>query len=1347
MKTQPPKHRIVVLPKLLFTLTLPALLASGGICRAGLVNQWSANSYTSGNWLDSVGGVNATNSGSPQAVANVFGTNAGVTVNSGYFTVPAVTTGLSNFTVAVVFKPTAQMPDYNSSAGWSANYWASIPLIGFDVGGTGMADWGISYGGNTGFKAITGVGVQTPAGVDIQQQSANLVLNAGHALVLQVNATGGQIITCLDGTTVATTNGVAITNRSATATAYIGGGVFVNPIRLPGYLSVIQIYNDATNDPVALSQSLLSKYGGPAPITLSSAQGADPGNSVVLTVGVPASATLSSPCTVTLTSDNSSVLASRSVVLGVGVTTTNVSLPVLALGTANLTATSANLGSAAIAIYGLDESGLANNWLADGYVSGTAWVDTISGISAATQTGTELAVPGAFGATHQGVSGGTTGGFNIPAGTIDATMSNYTVAVVYKPTAAGPVASWYWNSAGIIGYDIGGSGQGDFGISWGGDGSVAGGQRTVMGVGMATAGVDQYLRSPTGTPLALNSTHSAVLQINGAASNILFAVDGMQMGPLINQPIRSLTGTRNIGVIRAVGSAFPGYIAEIRIYTNATVNPVGLSGMLLKKYAAPTPISLSANAPRFVELGGSVTLSVGVPASATLSGSFTVNLSSDNWGVVSSTSVVFPVGVTTTNVSVTILSAGSATITASGSGLGSVAVTIGGLAPRALVNVFRASSQASLNYGSGANNGDPINAWAGDTNGAMFAQWNLVGSTPTFAVNATLAGTPAVTFSGDTVLVIDSTGDPALNPVAGLNNFSCAVVFKTQAPGTGSSGSPWWQQSGLVNNETGGVVDDWGVTVDAVGQISLGLGNPDVTISQLGYNTVSPLFHVVVGAVDTLNGQMRLTLDDQPMTTNTTGISVDTRANYNQRFGDRGFAGQIAEIRFYNGALNTAETTNLISALQATYNLVWPDQALCSISAAGRGEDLGNDVVCTVTIPAGVNASSSKTVTVTSSNATAVTVGGGATLTLTFAAGATNVQSFPAHMLAAGISELTASCPALVSSSVTLEALGQRTIIEVFRASSLTNQLAGLTDGGQVSSWAGDIDSTRIAVPLSVAPTFRMNATPSGSPSVLFDATQFQDLLLSGAQSPVGGLNYFSVLLVFKVNGAATSSGTQWYDMTGILDAEEGGTWNDWGISLNASGNLGFGIGNSDYTLTDTGPSLVNSNQFHVAVAAWDPTRQQMRINIDDQPTTVSPATAAISAFPRNPSALRPSGGNIHIGSTVDHGWYFSGELAEVRFYNGALTGSEATNALLSARGEYGILTPQDLTLYIQPATSTTETIHWSAVATASGYVLYSTTNLTNAWTPAGLSVGTVGNQSVVTVTNLDSARFYRLHR
>ena len=1277
-----------------------AIVVSSSPVRAGLVNQWTGDGYTSGNWVDGVGNVAATASGSPLAVANAFGSHAGVTMNGGYFIIPSGVgpAGLSNFTVVVVFMPT----NYGS---FSGNYYNCIPLAAFDIGGSGQTDWGLSYGGTLGCRLVTGAGVQTAAGAangDILQTTPNLALFVTHAVAYRVqnSPSGTNLTTWADGVMVASNSTVNIMPRSTVNTVFVGGGTFVTP-RFPGQIAAIQFYNDSTNDCALRTASLTNTYAAPPPITLPWNVGGDPGQTAPVTIGIPLSLT---PTTVTFTSANPSVFATTNVTIPAGTTTTIIGLRILSIGTASVTASSPGLGSAYLTVAGLDESGFCNQWLSDTYVNNSAtWVDSISGVTAV-GTGSEVSVPGAFGAragVARSATGSTTGnnGFNIPAGTPPGGFSNYTVAVAFKPTATGGTGGAYYNGQIIMGYDIGGAGQADWGMSWGGNTSGATGQEVLGGIGRS--GGDSAITGAAGAPLALNTTHAAVMQVNAAARTQTLYVDGMQVGqntgltniaPDITHIIPLIT-TLNANI----GSAFPGYVAEVRVYTNANVNGAALTGMLLSKYTGLPLLALSSTQP-FADVGSNITVTVTIPASASFAGSFNVTITSDSPGVASpATPVTFAKGVTTQTISFRALSVGIATLTASGSGVTSATLQVGGLAPRALVEALRASSLPT--QFPGLSNGDSIDNWYGDTNVTTLFAFTGVGNAPTFDASATPNGMPAASFNLGPMLLDTNSG--SISPVTGFTNFSIAMVFKAGAAGVGAAGGQWYSGIGVLDGDEGGAHYDWGTALDASGNFIFGVGNTDLSISQANYDLVSPLFHAIVMAWDGLNQQMRLFIDDKPGTT-ITGSAVPTgpreninimlggtsappaaRTNANQLY----IVGEFAEVQFYSGALTGLEATNLITSLQTTYGLLWPDRALVNITASPTLEDIGSNITCTVTIPAGVNASRAVTVAVTSSNPGVVALAGGGTTNLTFAAGAANVRSFNAVTVGAGSSTLTASSAGLVASSATITVQPVPTLIDAFRASSLTNQVPGIVDGQAVATWLSDSNAVA-ANQTANAPVFVAASTPSGTPSVAFNATNSTSLLLLGTGSPVGGLTNFSVVVVFKATAAESSTSANWYSMAGILDAEEANTTCDWGLAMDSGGNLNFGVGAPDYTLLNPNYDLVNANVVHIAVVAFDELHQRMQITVDDKPTTTTPAGTTLSTYPRDPSWAKDSGGDIYFGQGATDGIFWNGELLEADFYNGAIKNPAQVIAALKAA--YNVPFQDQVTISLTPLLSVT---------------------------------------------------------
>ncbi|MGC3958387.1 MAG: hypothetical protein QM813_10725 [Verrucomicrobiota bacterium] len=442
------------------------------------------------------------------------------------------------------------------------------------------------------------------------------------------------------------------------------------PARFLGKMANLQFYTGAASS--SFVSNVWAQIAPANVIKLSSATGADVGSNAVLNVSVPNGVTALAPLTIALSSSNTAVVASTSITLPIGVTSSNVNLPILSVGNALVVATGAGVGTASTKIAGLNQSGLVNRWVGDDFVPGSSWVDRVSSVAAVLNgNSTATLIAGAFG-SHAGVAETnnantvTGNGFIIPAGTAfgaGAVVTNFTVAIAFKPTAAGPIQGGYYNNANIMGYDIGGAGQPDWGIAWGGNDGTQGGLEIDGGVGRV--GGDSRTVQLAGNPTALNVTHAAVMQVNNADGTHRLWIDGVQVAVNGGLSFFAMGTNNNINLLSPIYpfapyGVFPGSLAEIRFYTNALVDGAGLSANLKNTYAGLLPIVLAAQ-PVAADPGSAGAVLVTIPTASSQTGPFTVTLSSDNAAVVANRTVTLPQGTTSTNVSFTVLGIGKAT--------------------------------------------------------------------------------------------------------------------------------------------------------------------------------------------------------------------------------------------------------------------------------------------------------------------------------------------------------------------------------------------------------------------------------------------------------------------------------------------------------------------------------------------------------------------------------------------------------------------------------------------------------------------------------------------------------------
>ncbi len=237
-------------------------------------------------------------------------------------------------------------------------------------------------------------------------------------------------------------------------------------------------------------------------------------------------------------------------------------------------------------------------------------------------------------------------------------------------------------------------------------------------------------------------------------------------------------------------------------------------------------------------------------------------------------------------------------------------------------------------------------------------------------------------------------------------------------------------------------------------------------------------------------------------------------------------------------------------------------------------------------------------------------------------------------------------------------AVAQAALVDVWRAADLSV----LDDRDSVGAWTSR--SNRIATaPVGDEPLFKKNSTPTGEPAVHFDFNR-----MTIASSPVAGMNSISMAVVFKVDQPGVDEGSGWSTKSGIVDANQSGVANDWGFVVRDTSFVCFGtgtLGGSDQTvyLDDLSepryPSVVDG-RYHVVVCTWGGGSQAMYL--DNLPVKTGSGSTA------SRGNVGMSFGGLNTGEATRQ---FVGDLAEVQFYNTALTGAEATNLVTQLSAYY----------------------------------------------------------------------------
>ena len=166
----------------------------------------------------------------------------------------------------------------------------------------------------------------------------------------------------------------------------------------------------------------------------------------------------------------------------------------------------------------------------------------------------------------------------------------------------------------------------------------------------------------------------------------------------------------------------------------------------------------------------------------------------------------------------------------------------------------------------------------------------------------------------------------------------------------------------------------------------------------------------------------------------------------------------------------------------------------------------------------------------------------------------------------------------------------------------LADDLAGeVTDGAAIAAWTdsvANLESTGSGAPILVTNQL------GGRAFVRFQSGDGADsFFLDGDQNPLSGADDFSVVVVFRTASQDLAGGNeQWFQNTGIVDANLMGFGHDWGLSVNATGQLATGLGAGlgiDPTTVYSTASGLNDGQLHVAVVTR--TGNALSLAIDDQ--------------------------------------------------------------------------------------------------------------------------------------------------
>ena len=217
-----------------------------------------------------------------------------------------------------------------------------------------------------------------------------------------------------------------------------------------------------------------------------------------------------------------------------------------------------------------------------------------------------------------------------------------------------------------------------------------------------------------------------------------------------------------------------------------------------------------------------------------------------------------------------------------------------------------------------------------------------------------------------------------------------------------------------------------------------------------------------------------------------------------------------------------------------------------------------------------------------------------------------------------------------------------------------------LEEGSSVTSWSrnGGTEAWTNAAADGGAGTATIDhaATPNGTAAVDFSGSA--RLGLAAAANPVANESAFSIAMVVRLDAAGAGGETNWFDNTGIIDAEDSGVKNDWGLALSSTGKAAFGVGNPD--TTQYSATNIADGQWRVIVATWD--GSEITGDAAGSDRNMSVYVDSVENVSRRQGAeflnVARTGVSLTLGGSRLAARYLDGAVAEVRLYRGALDDS-----------------------------------------------------------------------------------------
>lgn len=224
-----------------------------------------------------------------------------------------------------------------------------------------------------------------------------------------------------------------------------------------------------------------------------------------------------------------------------------------------------------------------------------------------------------------------------------------------------------------------------------------------------------------------------------------------------------------------------------------------------------------------------------------------------------------------------------------------------------------------------------------------------------------------------------------------------------------------------------------------------------------------------------------------------------------------------------------------------------------------------------------------------------------------------------------------------------------------FKADAIT----GLANGSTVAIWSDSSGHgvSAIQTSLNQRPTYVANAV-NGLPVVHFNGANNQVLTLNRIVQ-----DDFTIFCVVR-NTQGINSGGQFYNGAGLVSGVAPGVANDYGVSLFTNGQVCAGTGNPDTSITSV-PGF-NDGMTHVLTLRRKESSGEVDLFVDGNLA----GSAVGNTKPLNASA------KLALGAQATPNNFFTGDIAEVLIYSGALSDADRQSREATLFQKWGVAGP-----------------------------------------------------------------------